>query len=466
VETLRGPSLSRRAVGTVLVLALAGCGSSGQSSSKPPGGHTPFPQVTYGDAGILTAPKVVTITFPGDTMAAQLQSFGQSVASSSWWNAVTVGYCEAKGSGCVGDGPPGIAAMLTEAPAPSYTDSDTGGPSTLQTWLAAAITGGTLPAPDDDPITNTIYVLYFPPTTAITLDGEQSCQNGGFDGYHNSMAMGSQQVVYAVVSECPPLPPETIDTFQATTVTASHEIVESTTDPVFLPPNDPSAYGYYLDFTNPNNWGWIDIEGGEIADLCVDPFNMDQDATGDGAFTVQRIWSNTQAAASLDPCNPIPKGEAYFNAAPRQQVIVVGVGASATIEVDAFSDAPRSAWTLTAQDWSPSPTYLTFSIAGGTVGTITDDAGATYNFPEITVNDGSTVSVTVTLLHDPGSLITGEADGSIISLSGDPSTPTAAHYWPFIVMSPADAADAGISPGTTARHHPPRARRMPRHLPP
>lgn len=429
------------AAGLAFVPALAGCN---RSTSESPGEHPPFPQVQYLGGGLLTAPKVVTITFPGDSMTAELQAFGRSAASSSWWNTIRTGYCETPGSGaCVGDGPPGTSVVLTEPPAANYTDSETGGPATLQTWLAGAISDGTLPKPDDNPITNTVYTVYFPSTTTITFDGVQSCANTGFDGYHNSMTMGSQQIVYAVIDECAPLSPA--DTLlQATTVTASHETIEASSDPSSLLYPASLSYAYYLNYMDPSIWGWIDIEGGEIADMCVDPFGLDQDQTTDGAFTVQRIWSNAQAAAGLDPCNPIPSGETYFNAAPKETVFVVAVGAETTFEVDAFSVGPTAPWTLLAQDWSASTaSYLSFSIAGGT---------QSSQGPQISVNNGSTVQVTVTLLQDPGSLDTGEADGAIVSMSGDLSNPTAAHYWPFIVLSPADAGDAGITASGTARH--------------
>ncbi len=81
------------------------------------------------------------------------------------------------------------------------------------------------------------------------------------------------------------------------------------------------------------------------------------------------------------------------------------------------------------------------------------------NGPQISVNNGSTVEVTVTLLEDPGSLPTREADGSIVSVSGDLANPTAAHYWPFVVMTPADALDSGVSATTTSRHQPPHSRK-------
>ena len=428
--------------------------------------HAPFPQVAYQGGGVVTAPKLVTVTFPGDTMATQLQSFGASIATSTWWNAVRAGYCESDGGPCVGDGPPGVSVALTTAPATSYTDSSQGGPSTLQTWILAQITSGALPKPDANAITNTIYLLYFPTTTTIVLDGTNSCTD--FDGYHGSLTYGTQQLVYAVINECPlgPPPPPGAPTntlLQETTVTSAHEIAEAATDPSNL------AFGYYLDFSDPSTWGWADVQGGgEVADLCVDVFYLNQDETPVGPFTAQRIWSNAHAAAGGDPCNPLlSPGEVYFNAAPKESVFVVPVGKSVTFEVQAFSTGPMGDWTLSAQDWSPytNNPYLTFSIAGGQV----TDAG-----PTVQVNNGSTVKVTVTLTQDPGDLITNDglsgADGAMVSTVGDPNNPTAATFWPFVVLTPADAADSGIDAavstmrrvggGRTIRvHRPPGARR-------
>jgi hypothetical protein len=417
--------------------------------------HAPFPQVVYQGGGVVTAPKLVTVTFPGDTMAPQLDAFGASVASSSWWNAVRAGYCESDAGPCVGDGPAGVSVALTTAPAQNYTDSSQGGPSTLQTWLLAEIMSGALPKPDANAITNTIYLIYFPSTTTVNLDGSPSCM--GFDGYHGSATLGSQQVVYAVIDECPlgPPPPPGSPTntlLQETTLTAAHEIAEAATDPSNL------ALGYYLDLNDPSTWGWSDVEGGgEVADLCVDVFGLNQDETPDGMFTAQRIWSNAHAAAGGDPCNPLlSPGEVYFNAAPKESIFVVDVGKSVTFDVEAFSTGPMADWNLSAQDWSPYMTspYLTFSIAGA----MATDAG-----PTLQVNNGTSLKVTVTLTQDPGDLITNDglsgADGALVSSVGDPNNPTAATYWPFIVLSPADAADSGIDAAVSTMHRPPGAGR-------
>jgi hypothetical protein len=412
-----------------------------------PAAHAPFPQIPYQDGGIILAPQLVTVTFPGDPMTSELVSFGSSVESSSWWSTVTKGYCEGPSGPCIGPGGAATSVVYPSAPASSYTDTTQGGPSTLQTWLAGALTSGDLPAPASGAISNTLYLLYFPATTTITLDGTGGCEN--YDGYHAAMTYGGQQVAYAVISECPGqgMGVPAITTLQGTTITASHEIIEASTDP-----SDIST-GYYLNLDDPNNFGWNDIEGGEVADVCVDVFGFDQDEWPEGDFTVQRIWSNTQAAAGGDPCAPLTTDYVYFNAAPTESFFVMDVGSTLTVDIDAFSVAPRADWTLTVEDWSlyPKNPYLSFSIVGGTVDKNLGDI--------IQVNNGSKIQVKMTLESDPGDNPNGEADGAILSFTGQ-FKGAPAHYWPFAVMSPADAEDAGIDAAVSTGGKKPRRTRV------
>jgi hypothetical protein len=418
--------------------------------------HAAFPQVIYQDGGIITAPQLVTVTFPGDTLADSLVSFGQTVESSSWWTTVIAGYCESGGAPCISAGATAMSVAYPTAPASSYTDSDQGGASTLRTFLEDAITSAILPAPQPGAISNTLYLVYFPTSTVINFDGSASCQ--AFDGYHGSFPYGGQQVPYAVIPECSgasagETPPVT--TLQNTTITASHEILEAASDP-----SDVST-GYFMSFTDTANFGWLDVEGGEIADLCVDPFLLAQDEWAEGSFIVQRIWSNANAQAGLDPCVPVPSGEVYFSGAPVQSFFVMDVGTTLTFEVDAFSTGPRDNWTLSAQDWTNASTsYLSFTIEGGTDNPMLGSI--------LSVNNGTKVQVKMTLTQDPGSTYDGEADGSIVSLAGNVDNPTAVHFWPFAVMTPTDAVNAGVDAslsmnskrrGTRATNHPPPPRR-------
>jgi hypothetical protein len=365
--------------------------------------------------GIVASPQLVTVTFPGDPLTDELQAFGKAVEGSQWWSLVTSGYCEGRGGACISVGAAALSVVYPTAPAKSYTDTGraeptTKHPSSLQKWLADAITNGDLPSPEPAPadsnISSTIYLLYFPASTDIILDGQGGCFND--DGYHGAMEYGGVQVAYAVISECSGrgmgVPP--ITTLESTTITASHEILEAATDPSAI------TTGYYLDLNDPSTFGWSDAEfGGEVADMCVDVFGFDQDEWDEG-FTYQRIWSNAQAAAGTDPCAPVRTDFVYFNAAPTESFFVLDVGSSVTFEVDAFSDAPREAWKLAVQDWnSTRKPYLTFSIAGGT---------PTKDFGEVvTVNNGSKVLVTMTLEQDPKNLYTAEADGAVVSFTGN-----------------------------------------------
>ncbi len=397
------------------------------------GGGFPFPVVSYSGGLLVTAPRVVTVTFTGDAMAAELTQMGDALASSTYWNEIRPGFFGAGDSTCVGDGPRGTSVVLGASPAASYTDSDVpGGASTLKTWLSGLITDHTLPAPD----ANTIYALYFPPTTSISFAGGQSCQD--FDGYHEALTVGSQTVIYAVIPECaaPVMTPE-ITTLQNTTITTSHEVIESATDAVVT----PTTGGYYLDFNDEDVLGWNDVLGGEVADLCVDVFGLGQDETSDGTFTVQRIWSIPRATAGKNPCVPIPAGEVYFNVWPSATVLVMDVGESRTVTLQALADGAMPAWMVLAEDFTDATagtTYLTFSIAGGA----TDDAGTA----ETTMASGDTAQLTVTLVADPGQTPNGEADGAVVSANNtDAAKVTAAHFWPFIALTPAEAALEGLT---------------------
>src|SRR5262245_983878 len=198
--------------GTLLVsLALAiACGGAMKSESSAGGGaaapdayaapHPACPQLVDQGGPILTAPSVVTVTFRGDANAAQLAAFGAQVTNNPWWDAVRQGYCESGTDTCIGDGPAGASVELTSAPDAKYTASSQGGPSTFQTWVRSLIADGRVPKPD----AQTILAFYFPSTTTITLDGEDSCVV--FAGYHNSMSAGGVQFMYVVVSDCPAAP--------------------------------------------------------------------------------------------------------------------------------------------------------------------------------------------------------------------------------------------------------------------
>ena len=399
--------------------------ASGDAAAFTEAPHGPLPQLKYQGGPLLLAPKVVTVTFDGDANASALQAFGDTIVASTWWAAVTAAFCNGADA-CIGQGSSGGHVELTTPPAASYTDSTSGGPSSIQEFVSDEIASGAFPAPD----ANTLYVIYFPASTTITL-GEGSDESGTscqqFGGYHNSVVAsgGAAPTAYAVIPECAPRQGSNLDPVQSLTFAASHEIVEAASDPV----QTTTTLGYYLDLGDETVLGWDLVSGGEAADLCVDVTGLHQDETTADGYAVQRIWSNANAASGIDPCIPVPAGDVYFNVAPEgtSTFIVLEVGQSATFEADAFSTEAMASWTLGGVDWATAlkevnDPLLTFTFNGE---------------KSVLVNNGDRVQITVTLDADPGQL--GGADGLLLSTAGPAAAPTAAHLWPILVVTPDEA---------------------------
>ena len=367
-----------------------------------PAPHSPIPLVNYNGGRVLTAPKIVTITFANDEapLVARLQTFGDTITSTPWWTATTSEYCEQpNGNPCVGPGSGGGHVVLTDPPAASYVDSSQGQPSTIQDFIKAKVADATFPAPTDQ----TLYAIYFPTNVSITLDNSQSCGGGGggggFGAYHNTLELpdgkgGKVRTTYAIMPRCGQ---ET-----TTTTAASHEFVETATDPDI----GLGDVSYYM-----QNQLWA-FAGGEVGDLCVD-FTGGNDTVVESTFTVQRSWSNVAAKASHNPCVPVPNGEVYFNtAAVKQKVVLKVKGDTTTLDIDAFSDAPMADWKISGVDFA--------QFQGGT-------AGVSFSFDKTTVHNGSHVILTLTALKtipaQPGGL-------AIVSTSGKQT-----HYWPVLLAN-------------------------------
>jgi hypothetical protein len=366
-----------------------------------PADHSPIPLVNYNGGRVMTSPKIVTITFSNDQapLVARLQEFGDKITATPWWAATTSEYCDQPvGNPCVGPGSGGGHVVLTDAPAASYVDSSQGQPSTIQDFIKAKVADATFPAPTDQ----TIYAIYFPQNVDITLDGSQSCGGGGgggFGAYHNTIALddgkgGKINTPYAIMPRC--------GGEATTTTSASHEFVETATDPDIGLGN----VTYYM-----QNQLWA-FAGGEVGDLCVD-FTGGNDTVLESTFTVQRSWSNKAAKASHNPCVPVPNGEVYFNAAARaQKVVLKAKGDTTTLDIDAFSDAPMADWTISGVDFA--------QFQGGT-------ASVSFSFDKTVVHNGSHVVLTLTALKaipaQPGGL-------AIVSKSGKQT-----HYWPVLLST-------------------------------
>ena len=334
----------------------AGAGDAGEPGYPAP--HSPMPQAVSLKGPVMTAPKLVTITFKGDALRADIEKFATELAAAkAYWAGATAEY---------GVGPLTLApAIALDEDAPTtIADSD------LQAWLTTKIQGdaGALPQPDG----NTIYAIYFPDTSVVTMGGGSLCKE--FQGYHDDYRLtGTTYVSYAVVGRCPPMGP--IPEIDEVSAAAVHEIIEVATDPL---PQDQPAY-ISVDVAGR---AWAFVGGGkEIGDLCAgfpDAFYRTAGVTN----LVQRVWSNKAAAAGHAPCEP-EGAMPYFNSAPvtadtimvnsasmgsfTTKGIKIPVGQSRTIDLELYSDAPTSGkWKVSVLDLSSAffggPKALSFTM--------------------------------------------------------------------------------------------------------
>lgn len=152
--------------------------------------------------------------------------------------------------------------MLTTDPGSSIDDSAI--QTTLQGWIA---NDPSFPKPN----ANSLYFIYFPPGTTITLGTDSSCQT--FGGYHNNVG----NISYAVEPFCL-AGSGSLSQLDFFTLTSSHELCEAITDPV-------PGTGWY--------WFQNQKHQGEIGDICESAPNAEERM---GKFLVQREWSNNANA--------------------------------------------------------------------------------------------------------------------------------------------------------------------------
>jgi hypothetical protein len=311
-----------------------------QNPNVYPAVHHPVPQLDYSGGPILQHPRIVTVTFTGNAHRDAVRDFLHFIPTTGWWQQTAEGFCIDAGTyagQCVGAGtavapdggewrPDGSTAdggdgyldveLGYDFPGPMVADDD------IQTWLGNHIAAGDFPKPDDQ----TIYFIFFPTTTTITLGTgqslETSCQQ--FGGYHGSIAAtdsGSYGAVYAVLPYCPSGISDDFD-YQQLILATSHELAEAATDPHV---NLPNQIAFYL-FSN-DAWiaqpGYLGGLGGECGDLCFLVSESSLYVGGGGnpydesGYNVTRIWSNQAAAQSMQPCQPW--SPTYYGAALRTQ---------------------------------------------------------------------------------------------------------------------------------------------------
>jgi hypothetical protein len=383
--------------------------------------HTALPQLVYGNVAVLHHPHIVTVTFANDPYADQFEKFAAQLQTTQWWDTWAVSFCSSTGN-CVGKGDTDKVRLGTTA-AKSYTDSTIkGGASTIQQFLKTRLDSAELPAP----VTDTLYVIYFPQSTQITLgsgaQAEKSCQ--AFGGYHHSMDYGAGEIAYAILPECKSFG-SGMTQLESAMFAASHEIAEAATDPYFTHTAQGGEPGGFN--LNVNDWNVLPWEfalgGGENADLCPNlPYGGFGYAEENG-YKLTRVWSNAAAKANHNPCVPADPGP-YFNTAPEKNkgtYFKLAAGESTTIALHAFSDVPVKAWSVTAIDMDPfkgGGTALTFDFGGQ---------------DSLTVNNGDVVQLTVTRDGSAQPAAPYGAIAMIVSTSADGQS---TNYWPIWTYTP------------------------------
>jgi hypothetical protein len=300
-------------------------------------GYPSPPQALPSGGPVLTTPKVVPVFFANDPLQGRFETFLGQLASSTFWSATTLEY----GVGALTVLPSVVAAD----PAPSEINDDQ-----LSAWLASQADGTHAGWPKADE--TTVFAVLYPSTTKVTVHGKSSC--AAFDGYHKAgIAAGGGNLLYAVLTRCVSTDAAALDEI---TVSASHELVEAATDPLYY--TAPAFNG-----TDMDDYVWTVATVGEVSDLCT--FEPQPNAHM-GQFLVARSWSNAAATAGHAPCVPADPSP-YFNAAAilpdTVNLIVnstpigtrgvhVAVGDMRVVEVVLHSDGATTPWRVEASDSS------------------------------------------------------------------------------------------------------------------
>ncbi len=363
-----------------------------------------FPEVQSRGGPTIKTPTVIPIVYSGDALATSITGFTTKIGASQYWKDLGAQYG-------VGPMTAGTTITLTEA-APTTITSDA-----IETWLIGKLSGATpeFGVPD----ANTLYSIYYPASTTITMDGAgelgQSCQ--GYGGYHSEVTVGTTHVGYAVLPRC-----SDIDDL---TVSASHEYFEWATDPF---PMSKPAYNK-LDAAH---WAWQVVMIGELGDLCtyLDRENLRPAEIG---FLVQREWSNTASLAGKYPCAPA-KTAPYLQVIPTAEdlVDVPDYGSpnhSATITTKAISIKAGGSRTVDAivySDQAGTPLVPMRALSHADFGGTGKPSGFSYSLSEDRVKVGQRVQITIDAPKAPGYDIL-----VMTSYTG----PDSAHYWPVLVVT-------------------------------
>ncbi len=366
-----------------------------------------MPEVQQNGSDILAHPKIMVISYADDGSNGSACALAASqFAASPAWGEMTAEY--------------GVVDLTAAAPQQITGDIPaTLSDSTLNAMLAANLGDGASWGTADP---STIYAFVIPSTTAYddaSGSGVPCCGTAGYPGYHYNAIVGSADVPYAVLCECPDVPGET--SLQQLTSTLAHQTVDAATDPRTDANGNPTGYAY----VQPDDVAWEFGTDIELADMCqYAQTQLWTDAPG-MTFAIQRSWSNAAAAAGTDPC--VGDGTApYYQAIPdapdadtidviidgsqpyavTTQLDKIAVGATGTVTMHLYaSEASSGPYSVNVVDLSGEFPPLLDII--GPFGTFMPGDAVTF---QVKVNHANPAVLSATA--EPYAIITAPAAGS------------------------------------------------------
>ena len=347
--------LSRKALLGAYAAFIVGCGT-GTEPSTPTTGNSRFPLLVNEGGHILSPLRLVVVVAANDSLRDSLFAFAKALPTSQWWPAVATPY---------GVSPTATAFTVTGPPIAAGTQMTL---TDIDAYVQAAAIDSAGFAADG----RTAYLIFLPEGV--------SCASGGcppYSAFHRPFGAFNALAVVVRTQGA---------TMQSMTLAASHEIIESATDPEEDAWKLESAFHPWT----ASPWGLDD--GGtfeENADYVHGTRYLD------GGFYYQRVFSNQAAALGGDPCVPAISTP-YFN------VTTNGWYSTTTGEVS----IPISGWSVgTVADWVIATTAgpRTPSLAAPTLSFSCPDTVLATNGRNCGLNNEKTATMHVVLPPGSGS---------------------------------------------------------------
>jgi hypothetical protein len=334
--------------------------------TTPP--HRVPPPVVVQNPLIIAAPRLVTVMAEGDPLQAPLEAFTDALAESAWWPTVSAEY----GVGAVR---PGV--HVSGPPMPAGMNGNQ-----MLSYVAAAVKAhGSDAAPDGA----TVFVLYLAPGTMV-VDSENrlNCGCSELSGVHFAYDTTGDEI--AIIQRC------SASDVDSLTTTASHEILESATN--------PSNNEGFIEPRPFPPWSGSTWAGNELADICV------LTRVHEGEWEYTRSFSNAAAVQGDDPCVPALT-EPYYNVTAPEDWYAVPVSGTVTVPLTGWSTAPRDDWFVYLPPTSETR-FISTIVSGESA---SDDGYVFYG-----INDGKTASLTVT------ATTAGSGESTIVQVFSRPSS--------------------------------------------